>query len=472
MSLVLRLAVGSGRGAVGRLVLITLGTALAAVLLLLAAGVATLERADLSIAASSGHIAHQDGRLELFDEPGSAGPITNSYLVEDELRRGVLLGVVLCVVPLLVFVAVASRVAARQRDDRLAALRLAGASNLQVRALAALDAAVAAAAGAVLGALLFLAGRGLLLRFADEPQLVTAAERLAPPVSVAAGVLVALVALTTAGAALLLRSLLITPLGVIRKVPRRRPRPWGLALLLGGLTTFTVAVTTTVPDTAAGDLTIAAALAASMLGLVTCGPWLTSLTGRVLARGSGRPAALLAGRRLEDEPRAQARAMAVVVLVVLSATIALVVLQDFRRSSQAGEEQFDAFYAQGFALAGLGMAFSLLIAACGLLLTTLEGLLERRRTLGTLAAAGVPRRVLRRAVLLQVGLPVLPASALAVAAGLAVTGVLYRHEQLGMALPALALGLPVGATVVSVLAAACTLPALPREVDLAALRED
>lgn len=472
MSLVLRLAVGSGRGAAGRLVLITLGTALAAALLLLAAGVATLERADLSIGAASGYVTHPDGHVEPFDEPGSAGPITNSYLVEDELRRGVTLGIVLCVVPLLVFVAVASRVAARQRDDRLAALRLAGASNVQVRALAALDAAVAAAAGAALGAALFIAGRELVLRVADEPQLVTAAERLAPPLATAVVALVALVALTTGASALLLRSLLITPLGVSRKAPRRRPRPWGLALLLTGLAGFTVLVTGGVPDTAAGDLMIAAALATSMLGLVTCGPWLTSLTGRALARGSDRPAALLAGRRLEDEPRAQARAMSVVVLVVLSATIALVVLQDFRRNTQAGEEQFDAFYVQGFALAGLGMVFSLVVAACGLLLTTLEGLLERRRALGTLAAVGVPRRVLRRAVLLQVGLPVLPASALAVGAGLAVTGALHGSAPTGLSLPAVAIGLPLAAAAVSVLAAACTLPALPRDVDLAALRED
>jgi hypothetical protein len=471
-SLVLRLALGSGRSAAGRLVLIVLGTAAAAALLLVATGVATLDRSDLSIPSSSGYVTYADGSAEPFDEPGSSGPITTSYLVEPELRRGVALGFVLCVVPLLVFVAVATRVAVRRRDDRLAALRLAGASNGQVRVLAALDAAVAATAGAVLGAVLFLAGRGTLLQLAGDPQLVAIVDRLAPPLPAAALVLVALVATTTAASTLLLRSLRITPLGVVRKAPPRRPRPWGLALLVGGLLAFATLALTGVPNTVTGDLSLGAALAVSMIGLVTCGPWLTSLTGRALARVSHRPAALLAGRRLEDEPRAQARAMSAVVLVVLSATIALVVLQDFRLADRGHDEAFDDFYLQGFTLTAIGMAFSLGVAACGLLLTTLEGLLERRRTLGALSANGVPRSVLRRAVLLQVGLPVLPAATLAVLAGLAVTGSLFHAEQAVAVLPVALLALPAAAAGVSLLAAACTLPALPRSADLAALRED
>jgi hypothetical protein len=472
-SLVLRLALGSGRSAAGRLVLIVLGTAAASALLLVATGVATLDRSDLSIGPSSGFVTYPDGTGQPFDEPGSAGPITTSYLVEPELRRGVALGFVLCVVPLLVFVAVATRVAVRRRDDRLAALRLAGASNGQVRALAALDAAVAAAAGAVLGAVLFLAGRGTLLQLAGDPQLVAIADRLAPPLPIAVLVLAVLVAATTAASTLLLRSLRITPLGVVRKAPRRRPRPWGLALLVGGLLAFaTLALTGGVPDTVLGDVSLGAALAVSMIGLVTCGPWLTSLTGRALGRVSHRPAALLAGRRLEDEPRAQARAMSAVVLVVLSATIALVVLQDFRLADRGHDEAFDDFYLQGFTLTAIGMAFSLGVAACGLLLTTLEGLLERRRTLGALSANGVPRSVLRRAVLLQVGLPVLPAATLAVLAGLAVTGSLFHAEQAAAVLPVALLALPAAAAGVSLLAAACTLPALPRSADLAALRQD
>ena len=463
---VLRLAVARGRAALVGLLLVVTGVAVAAALLLTATGVATLQRTDLGISGSSGTVSYPDGRVEVFEDPGSAGAITTSYLTEAELRRGVTLGFVLCVVPLLVFVGTASRVAVRRRDERLAGLRLAGATDRQVRLLAALDAAAGATAGAVLGTALFLAGRAAVLA-TTRGEVRDIAVAVLPPLAPAVAVLTVLVVGTAAAAALALRSVLLTPLGVVRRAPRRHPRPWGLLLLVFGLGVFATAAVRGVPDRAVGDAVLGGSLALSLLGLVACGPWLTSLTGRVAGRFARGPALLLAGRRLEDEPRAQARAMSAVVLVVLAATIALVSLEDFRRVN-GPETTGDDFYVLGYALAGLGMAFSLAVAAAGLLLTTLEGVLERRRTLSAQQAVGVPLGTLGRAVLLQVGLPALPAASLAVLAGLATVQALASGEPLTV--PATVLLLPPLAALVCTAAAACTLPTLRRTADVEQLR--
>jgi hypothetical protein len=53
-----------------------------------------------------------------------------------------------------------------------------------------------------------------------------------------------------------------------------------------------------------------------LVGLVIAGPWLTSVTARLLARLTGAPAPLLAARRLADTPRAAFRAVSGLVLAV------------------------------------------------------------------------------------------------------------------------------------------------------------
>lgn len=57
-----------------------------------------------------------------------------------------------------------------------------------------------------------------------------------------------------------------------------------------------------------------------MVGLVIAGPWLTMLASRVLARRATRPAGLIAGRRLADNPRASFRAVSGLVLAVFVGT--------------------------------------------------------------------------------------------------------------------------------------------------------
>lgn len=100
--------------------------------------------------------------------------------------------------------------------------------------------------------------------------------------------------------------------------------------------------------------------------------------------------------------------------------------------------------------------------------TRLDALSDRERTRLRRTAIGVVFQYGQRAVLLQVGLPVLPAATLAVLAGLAVVLALGSADPLSV--PWTVLLLPVAATLACVAATACTLPALRRSADLERLR--
>lgn len=84
-----------------------------------------------------------------------------------------------------------------------------------------------------------------------------------------------------------------------------------------------------------------------------------------------------------------------------------------------------------FALVDLSLGIALVVAAAGLLVAAAEGLVERRRTLAALVAAGTPRGVLARAALAEAVLPlVLPVLA-AAASGTAVTYAVYGRTSIG-----------------------------------------
>lgn len=464
MSLLLRLAVGSGRGALARQVLVVLGTSLASALLLVATGIATMSQT--AFRSGCGRLPLPDGRVVAIACPEVV--VTNQYLDQPGLRSGVVIGFVLCVVPLLVFVANASRVAARQRDERLAGLRLAGATQRQVRGLAVLDTVLGGTAGAVLGTVLYLVGRAIVTEL-SAGQARAVALATTPSFLLGLAVLALLLVALAGGAALTLRAVSITPLGVVRKAPRRQPRPWGALMLTVGLAGIAL-LAATHQTSGAGQVALAGLLALTMLGLVVSGSWITSRIGRLVARRAQSPALLLAGRHLEDQPRAQARAMSSVLLVVLAATIALVTLGDLLMMDPEALAGGRSSYLSGYLLAGVGMAFSLVVGAAGLLLVTAEGLIERRRTLAALHSGGVPQATLRRAVLAQVALPMVPAATLAVLVGLAFTGVLSRGGFPLTGTVAFCLLLPVLAVGASVLAAAATLPFLGSSTDVEQLR--
>ena len=138
--------------------------------------------------------------------------------------------------PVVVFVATATRLAAARREQRLAALRLAGATTGQVGVVAAVEAVVAALGGVAVGFGLFFAVRPRLARVPiDGASFYPSDLRLS--VGWALAVASAVVALAVGAAIVSLRRVRISPLGVARRAvalpgrcpaaPPRRRRPGG-----------------------------------------------------------------------------------------------------------------------------------------------------------------------------------------------------------------------------------------------------
>jgi hypothetical protein len=233
-------------------------------------------------------------------------------------RDAFIIGAVALLFPILILIGTATRLAAARREERFAALRLAGATSGQIGLIAAVDAAVSASLGAVIGIGLFLLLQPLL-----ASSTVTSAHYFAAVVTpTIAGYLIMLagVPATAAVAALLsLRRVRISPLGVARKVSPAPPSAWRLVPLLLGLALFAVGMALS------GSKSIGAAaypgLLLVMIGLVVGGPWLTARAARLAPRLLPGAAPMLAGRRLADNPKAAFRSIRGLVLAVFLGTI-------------------------------------------------------------------------------------------------------------------------------------------------------
>ena len=235
--------------------------------------------------------------------------------------------------PVLIFIGTATRLSAARREQRFAAMRLVGATPRQVSLIAAVESAVAAAAGVAIGFGLFFLLRMPLAAIPFTGQSFFPAElslSLPDIVVVAVGVPVA----AAVTARLALRRVNISPLGVARRVTPPPPRAWRLLPLLAGLAVLGFGVVHGKPASNGGQILVfVPGFALVMTGLVIAGPWLTMAGARVLARRASRPGALIAARRLADDPRAAFRAVSGLVLALFIFTVAAALLatQDTKR---------------------------------------------------------------------------------------------------------------------------------------------
>ncbi|MCK9926425.1 ABC transporter permease [Frankia sp. Mgl5] len=250
--------------------------------------------------------------------------------------------------PVLIFVGTATRLSAATREQRYAAMRLVGATPRQISLIAAVESTLAAAAGTAVGFGLYLALRPVLAtvpftgsRFFAGDLTLTASQAL----GVALGVPVA----AAIAARIALRRIIISPLGVTRRVTPRPPQAWRLVPLLAGLGELVFFVgrrPATVNGQAVAYLT---GFLLVMLGLVIAGPWLTMAAARVVARRTSRPATLIAARRLADDPKAGFRSVSglVLALFVTTATVSIIGTINHNRGVLSGDPQTRVAVAHG-----------------------------------------------------------------------------------------------------------------------------
>jgi hypothetical protein len=228
--------------------------------------------------------------------------------------------------PVLIFITTATRLAAAQREQRFAAMRLVGATPRQVSVISAVEAVVAATIGAAGGFVLFFVLRPVMatVPFTGQPFFVTDLSVTAIDVLlVAVGIPIAAAAV----AMLALRRVDISPLGVHRHLSSATPRAWRLAPLLAGVCELAYFVSVGKPSTTGKQIeAYGAGFLLVMIGLLIAGPWLTAAGSRVVARRANHPATLIAGRRLADNPRAAFRSVSGLIIALFITTTALGVI--------------------------------------------------------------------------------------------------------------------------------------------------
>ncbi|MFF4810077.1 FtsX-like permease family protein [Micromonospora chersina] len=236
----------------------------------------------------------------------------------------VALGAAALLLPILVLIGTATRLSAARREQRLAAMRLVGATVGQLRLVATVEAALGALAGSLLGFVGFV-----LVRPAAANVTVTGSRFFVADLRLSwgAALLVGLgVPVACALSALLsLRRVRISPLAVQRQAPPGRPSWRRLVPLVIVLAGFLVSLPTLVRAGGSTPLWLTAGLMGALIvGIVVAGPWLTVAVGRLLVRVSRGSTGLLAGYRLAGDPAAAFRSISGLVLAVFLVTVASV----------------------------------------------------------------------------------------------------------------------------------------------------
>jgi hypothetical protein len=244
--------------------------------------------------------------------------------------------------PVLIFIGTATRLSAARREERFAAMRLAGATRRQVCMLAATESTAAGILGVAAGFGIFFLLRIPVagIPFIGEPFFPGELSlSLRDVLAVAVGVPV----FAAVAARLALRRVRISPLGVARRATPKPPRAWRVVPLLAGLAELGFWTVHGHPASIPGQIqAFVSSFALILVGLFIAGPWLTMAAARAMARWTSRPGTLIAARRLADDPRAAFRAVSGLVLALFATTVAVAAIttqnaKDLTRWGSAAE---------------------------------------------------------------------------------------------------------------------------------------
>ena len=231
----------------------------------------------------------------------------------------IVVAVIGALVPVAVFVSTATRLSAARREQRLAALRLVGATASQVTRLAAVEAFFVTVVGVVAGIGVFFLMRPLVAKIPlDNADWFPGS--IAPPFAPAMGMLLLIPVVGVAASVVALRRVVVTPLGVQRRQTPGMPSPRRAVPLVVSLLVLPASIFLLRTSQDLALILVGTAFAGVIIGIALVGPWLTYLVGRVLHALPGGASMLLASRRLTDDPRASFGAIAGVIMAVFVAS--------------------------------------------------------------------------------------------------------------------------------------------------------
>lgn len=327
------------------------------------------------------------------------------------------LGVFACVlllVPLVSLSGIAARLSARRRDDRLATLRLLGASSRTVVTLTLVESTTLAVIGAGAGILLYamLVPVVGLVPFRGAP-IGTGALWLHP--AVIALVVVGVGAIAAVSATIGLRRVRITPLGV--RARESAPRlHWSRPIIAVAIIAGAVVALSSL-SLGAGVAVVVTVLCAAFFGVLAVlnlvGPWALGVLARVQVRRARTAPRLIAARAVLENPKAAWRqvsgvAMTTFVAVVGGGGIAV---------TDAVGPDVDPVMGDIRTGVLLTLAISFAMVACAVGVAQAAQILDRRELWVALDRAGMPVSVMHAARRREVLLPLVFTVVTAAAAG-------------------------------------------------------
>ena len=342
-----------------------------------------------------------------------------------------LVATAILVVPVVTLGGAAARLAVARRDQRLSALRLAGATNSQVASMALADAVVQALAGALLGCLLYLlALPGVAMVNFQGRSFRWVELWVGVPTMLVVVLGVTGLAVVSAGASL--TRIVVSPLGVASRVT-----PKGLSWLRAAVVVVALAVWLAVAqqlDLAdIGGTVVMLAVCFWLMNLV--GPFVLGLAGRVAAHLAKDVPRLVAARRLVDDPKSAWRTVSGVAMATFVAGVLSVAPGLSKVSGGLGVDHLSTDILTG---AIVTLVIAAILAAVSSGVTQAGRVLDLRREYRTLHLSGAEVGTLRRVQLREAWLPL--RFAVSVAAGVAMIIVLPFSGFIGVAvLPGLLL---------------------------------
>lgn len=258
---------------------------------------------------------------------GFGDPMAARNLDPRTARTVSLLILLTLVAPVVMFMVTCARLSATSRSQRLAALRMMGLSPGRTHTVNAAETGIVSVAGSIVGLLMWQSWRRIAssvtvgsfgwystdLRLQALPTILTLAGLVAVAVTVGA-----------AGG----RPAVVAPLRVRRERSIRRVSGWRALPLATGIGLLVLSWLTSGASSdrfLAWMLPFGAGLLLTAVGLVIVVPAAAKGIGALLHR-SARPAALLAGARLQHEPAVAARVLASMAVALFAAGFSQVVL--------------------------------------------------------------------------------------------------------------------------------------------------
>ncbi|QIK82261.1 FtsX-like permease family protein [Sanguibacter sp. HDW7] len=318
----------------------------------------------------------------------------------------------LLLVPLTTLGGAAARLAVARRDERLATLRLAGATTGQVTTFTTLDAAAQALVGAVAGVALYCAllPAVALLNFQDR-RFEIAELWVGVPLVLAAVGLVVVIALVSALASL--RRVAVTPLGVAARTTPPGLRAVRALVLVAAVVAMPVVVNVPFGGDGVAIAMIVGVLVLGFAALGAIGPFVLQLVGRVTVRRARSVETLLAGRRIVDDPRTAWRSVGGVALATFIAGLAsITALFTPPADADPWEIVFTADLRTG---ALLTLAIAGILAAVSTGVMQAGRAIDQREQSGALILAGSEPRTLDRARMRETTIPLAASVGLATA---------------------------------------------------------